>query len=80
MDFISMFILPISKDHLSWKTTQYSGHFIHVSLFYKEKVVRTFFSSFKYAVVDKQYFLLSDLTNLILNEHFHSKNNVLNVF
>ena len=28
-----MFILPVMEDHLSWKTTKFSGHFIQVSLY-----------------------------------------------
>ena len=34
-----MFILPVMKDHLSWETTKFRGHFIQVSLHYKISIV-----------------------------------------
>ena len=29
-----MFFLPVVKDHLSWETTKFGGHFIQVSLYH----------------------------------------------
>ena len=28
-----MFILPVMRDHLSWETTKFGGHFVQVSLY-----------------------------------------------
>ena len=43
MDFIIMFILPIGKDHLFLKTTQYSSHLNHVHSFTRKKSGKNIF-------------------------------------